>query len=147
MGGSRGCAVIVDVVQVTGLAQFRRGLRDLDRAAPRALRIAGNEAAQLVVDTAKPMVPVRSGKAAKSIKTRSSQSVVRVVSGGARAPYMPWLDYGGRVGVNDTAKRKFEPDGRYVYPAFRKVRGEFETVLMAALRRVADESGVSIDGG
>lgn len=142
-----GAAVIVDVVQVTGLAQFRRGLRDLDRAAPRALRVAGNEAAQLVVDSAKPTVPKRSGRAANSIKVRSSQSVVRVVSGGARAPYMPWLDYGGNVGVNDTAHRKFEPDGRYVYPAYRRVKGEFETVLMTALRRIADETGVTLDGG
>lgn len=139
--------MIVDVVQVAGLAQFRRGLRDLDRAAPRALRIAGNEAADLVVKAARPTVPKRSGRAAASIKTRSSQSVVRVVSGGARAPYMPWLDYGGNVGKNDSAHRKFEPDGRYVYPAFRRVRSEFETVLMTALRRVADESGVEIDGG
>jgi hypothetical protein len=139
--------VIVDVVQVTGLAQFRRGLRELDRAAPRALRVAGNEAAQLVVDTARPMVPRRSGKAAASIKTRSSQSVVRVVSGGARAPYMPWLDYGGKVGVNDTASRPFMPDGRYVYPAFRRVRSQFETVLQTALQRIADESGVELSGG
>jgi hypothetical protein len=139
--------VIVDVVQVTGLSQFRRGLRELDRAAPRALRVANNEAAQLVVDTARPMVPRRSGKAAASIKTRSSQSVVRVVSGGARAPYTPWLDYGGRVGVNDTASRPFLPDGRYVYPAFRKVRPQFETVLQTALQRIADESGVELSGG
>jgi hypothetical protein len=139
--------VIVDVVRVTGLAQFRRGLRDLDRAAPRALRVAGNEAAQLVVDAAKPLVPRRSGRAANSIKTRSSQAVVRVVSGGARAPYMPWLDYGGRVGKDDSAHRRFEPDGRYVYPAFRRVRGEFETVLQNALRRIADEAGVTLDGG
>lgn len=139
--------MIVDVVQVAGLAQFRRGLRDLDRAAPRALRLAGNEAAQLVVDAARPMVPKRSGRAAASIKTRSSQSVVRVVSGGARAPYMPWLDYGGNVGKDDTAHRKFEPDGRYVYPAFRRVRSQFDTVLMTALQRIADETGVELDGG
>lgn len=139
--------MIVDVVQVAGLAQFRRGLRDLDRAAPRALRLAGNEAAQLVVDAARPMVPKRSGRAAASIKTRSSQSVVRVVSGGARAPYMPWLDYGGNVGKDDSAHRKFEPDGRYVYPAFRRVRDQFDTVLMTALRRIADETGVELDGG
>lgn len=139
--------MIVDVVQVTGLAQFRRGLRELDRAAPRALRVAGNEAAQLIVDTARPMVPKRSGKAAASIKTRSSQSAVRVVSGGARAPYMPWLDYGGKVGVNDTASRPFMPDGRYVYPAFRRVRSQFETVLQQALQRIADESGVELGGG
>lgn len=139
--------MIVDVVRVTGLREFRRGLRELDRAAPRALRLANNEAAQLVVDTARPMVPRRSGRAAASVKVRSSQAVVRVVSGGPRAPYMPWLDYGGKVGKNDTASRPFQPDGRYVYPAFRRVRGEFETVLQTALRRIADETGVTLDGG
>lgn len=138
--------MIVDVVHVTGLAQFRRGLRELDRAAPRALRVAGNEAAQLVVDTARPMVPKRTGKAAASIKVKSSQSVVRVVSGGARAPWMPWLDYGGRVGKNDSASRPFTPDGRYVYPAYRRVRPQFITVLETALQRIADESGVSLGG-
>ncbi len=139
--------MIVDVVQVTGLAQFRRSLRDLDRAAPRALRVAGNRAAQLVVDEAVPTVPRKSGKAAKSIKARSSQSVTRVVSGGARAPYMPWLDYGGNVGVNDSAHRKFEPDGRYVYPAFRRVRDRFTEVLTEALQDIAREAGVTLDGG
>lgn len=139
--------MIVDVVQVTGLADFRRGLRELGSAAPRALRIANNEAAQLVVDTAKPLVPKRSGRAANSIKVRSSQAVVRVASGGARAPYMPWLDYGGKVGKNDSAKREFIADGRYVYPAFRRVRERFTTVLQTALQRVADESGVELGGG
>jgi hypothetical protein len=138
--------VIIDVVQVAGLAEFRRGLRDMDRAAPRALRLAGNEAAALVVDTAGPMMPRKSGRAQESVKARSSQSVTRVVSGGARAPYVPWLDYGGNVGVNDTAHRAFMPDGRYVYPAFRRVRPQFETVLMTALQRIAAESGVTLGG-
>jgi hypothetical protein len=138
--------VIIDVVQVAGLAEFRRGLRDMDRAAPRALRLAGNEAAALVVDTAGPMMPRKSGRAQESVKARSSQSVTRVVSGGARAPYVPWLDYGGNVGVNDTARRAFMPDGRYVYPAFRRVRPQFETVLMTALQRIAAESGVTLGG-
>lgn len=139
--------MIVDVVRVEGLAQFRRGLRDLDRAAPRALRLAGNEAATLVVDAARPTIPRRSGRAAASVKTRSSQAAVKVVSGGARAPHMPWLDYGGRVGPNDSVSRPFNPDGRYVYPAFRRVRSQFTTVLQEALQRIADESGVELGGG
>ncbi len=139
--------MIVDVVQVTGLREFRRNLRELDRAAPRALRLAGNRAAQLVVDEARPTVPRRSGRAAASIKTKSSQSVVRVVSGGNRAPYMPWLDYGGKVGKNDTAARPFIADGRYVYPAFRRVREQFSSVLTEALAEIARDTGVVLDGG
>lgn len=136
--------MIVDVVQVTGLAQFRRNLRELDRAAPRALRVAGNEAAQLVVDEARPTIPRKSGRAAASLKVRSSQAVVRVAAGGTRAPHFPWLDYGGRVGPNDSVVRAWEPDGRYVYPAFRRVRDEFTTVLERNLARVADETGVTL---
>lgn len=139
--------MIVDVVQVTGLREFRRSLRDLDRAAPRALRLAGNRAAQLVVDAAVPTVPRKTGKAAASIKARSSQAVTRVVSGGNRAPWMPWLDYGGNVGVNDSAHRQFMPDGRYVYPAFRRVRDEFSSVLTEALAEIARDTGVVLDGG
>lgn len=138
-------APIVDAVQIAGLAEFRRSLRALDAAAPRALRVAGNQAAQLVVDTARPRVPRRSGKAAQSIKARSSQAAVKIASGGRSAPYMPWLDYGGKVGVNDTASRPFIADGRYVYPAYHAVKGQFEGVLRTALQAIADEAGLDLD--
>lgn len=135
---------VIDPIQIVGLAQFRRNLRDLDTALPRALRLAGNEAANLVVDAARVTVPRRSGKAAASIKAKSSQSATRITSGGARAPYMPWLDYGGRVGKNNTARREFIKDGRYVYPAFRRERPNVEKVLREALERVAADAGIEI---
>lgn len=135
---------IVDAVQIAGLAEFRRSLRALGPAAPKALRVAGNQAAALVVDTARPRVPTRSGRAAKSIKARSTQSAVKIASGGRTAPYMPWLDYGGKVGRNDTAKRPFVADGRYVYPAYHAVKGQFEGLLRTALQTIADEAGLEL---
>jgi hypothetical protein len=137
---------IGDAVRIEGFREFRKALRDLGAEAPKALRIAGNEAATLVVDRAVAKVPRRTGKAARSIKARSTQTATKIASGGRAAPYMPWLDYGGKVGRNDTAARPFLADGRYVYPAYREVRPEFEKVLTTALQRIADESGVTLGG-
>lgn len=138
-------APIVDVVAIAGLAEFRRSLRALDAAAPRALRVAGNQAAALVVDAARRPVPTRSGKAKASIKARSTQSAVKIASGGRAAPYMPWLDYGGKVGRNNTASRPFIADGRYVYPGYREVRGQFEGLLRTALQTIADDAGLELE--
>lgn len=135
---------IIDPIMVQGLSEFRRNLRDMDAALPRALRLAGNEAANIVVDSARPTVPSRSGKARQSIKARSSQTATRVTAGGSRAPYFPWLDYGGKVGRDNTATRPWRPDGRYVYPAYRRERTRVEETLNAALRRIADDAGVEL---
>ncbi len=119
--------------------------RALGSEAPKALRVAGNQAAQLVVDNARPRVPRRSGKAAGSIKARSTQTATKIASGGRAAPYMPWLDYGGKVGRNNTASRPFIADGRYVYPGYHEVKGQFEGVLRTALQTIADEAGLELE--
>lgn len=137
----------IDPIKVKGLVEFQRALKAIEDGAQKQLRVVFNSVAETVAAGARRRVPTRSGKAKGSIRVASSQREARLSEGGARTPYMPWLDYGGNVGVNDTAHRKFEPDGRYVYPAYRRVKGEFETVLMTALRRIADETGVTLDGG
>jgi len=137
-------ALTIDPIQIVGLAEFRRNLRQMDSGAARALRLAGNEAANIVVDSAKPTVPRRSGKAAASIKARSSQLATRVSAGSARAPYFPWLDYGGKVGKDNSASRPWEPDGRYIYPAYRREKRRVEETLRAALGRLAADSGVEL---
>src|SRR4051794_11989815 len=87
-----------ETIKVEGLKEFQRVLKKVDGDLPKALRMAFNKTAQLVVDDAKPRVPVRSGKAASTVKARSTQASARVVSGGDKAPYFPWLDFGGTVG-------------------------------------------------
>lgn len=135
----------VDAVAIEGFRDLRRALRALGTEAPRALRVAGNQAAKLVIDRAVPMVPRRTGKAATSIKARSSQTAVRIASGGRAAPYFPWLDYGGKVGRNDTASRPFVADGRYVYAAYRAEKPAFAETLNEALRTIADDAGLELD--
>lgn len=133
---------LVDPIPVEGLRDLVRRLRAVDANLPKAMRLAANEAAEVVVDDAQQRTPKKSGKAAKSIKAKSTRTAARITSGGNRAPYMPWLDYGGSVGKNNTAKRPFIPDGRYVYPAFRSKRQQVEDTYRAALDRIVDEAGL-----
>jgi hypothetical protein len=136
---------IIDAVQIVGLREFRRSLREIGPAAPRALRIAGNQAADMVVTTARGKMPNRSGRARASVKAKSTQSAVKITSGGARAPYVPWLDYGGRVGPNRSVHRTFIADGRYVYPAYHQEKAGFETLLRQALQQIAADAGIVLD--
>jgi len=137
---------MIEPVRITGLSAFNRSLRKLDRDLPKGLRVALNEAADVVVSDARPRVPRRSGRAAASIKAQSTRTTVRVAAGGARVPYYPWLDFGGRVGRKKSVKRAFFKEGRYLYPAYRRARdsGEFERVLAKALSGVAQDAGFRV---
>ena len=137
-------APIVEPIEIEGLRAFMRNLRDLDAALPKALRLAGNEAAAVVVDDARSRMPRRSGRAAKSVKAKSTRVAVRITSGGKNAEYVPWLDYGGKVGPNNSVERKFEPDGRYVYPSFRDNKERVDDAYRNALRAIARQAGIEV---
>lgn len=134
-------------IRIEGLAQFSRNLRKLDSDLPKALRVAMNEAADLVVTDARALVPKRSGKAAKSIRAASTRTAVRVKAGGTRAPYYSWLDFGGRVGRKKATRRPFLKEGRYLYPTYFHLRdtGRIRRVLEKSLLDVAWQSGVEVD--
>lgn len=134
-------------IHIQGLREFRRNLRQMDSKLPKGLRTAGNRAAELVVREAKPKVPVgpaRRGHARDSIRVASTQSAARVRGGGARFPYYPWLDFGGRVGRNRSVHRNFIKSGRYIWAAFARNRDDVERQLSDALKDVARDAGVKV---
>lgn len=134
-----------DRVAVDGLKEFRKGLKQLDSSLPKGLRVALNESSTFLIDKTRRLIPHRSGKAAGSLTARSTQSAVRVGIGGKRAPYYPWLDYGGAVGRNKSVKRPFLKEGRYLYPTFRENRDEFQKILEGALVEIARGAGLEVD--
>lgn len=136
---------MAEPIRIDGLAEFSRNLRKLDRELPKGLRIALNEAANVIVGYAQPRVPRRSGRAARSIKARSTRTAVRVQGGGARVPYYPWLDFGGRVGRKRSINRPFKKEGRYIYAGYHAKKTEFSSVLERALLQVAASAGVEVD--
>lgn len=136
---------MTEAIKIDGLAEFVRNLKKLDADLPKTLRKGFNDAANIVVDYAKPKVPHRSGKAARSIRAQSVRSAVRVTEGGARAPYMPWLDFGGAVGRKRSVRRPFIKEGRFIYAGLKDKRDEIQAAVETALIDAARAAGVEVD--
>lgn len=134
----------VELIRVTGLKEFNRSLRALDRDLPRGLRLAGNRAAEIVVREAKPRVPRLTGRAAGSLKAASTRTAARVQGGGKRVAYYGWLDFGGRVGRNNSVRRPFLKEGRYIWRAFADRRADVQDELRDALVDVARSAGLGV---
>lgn len=135
---------MAELVKIDGLSQFIKTVKRFDSDIPKMNRQAMNAAADIVLDYARPRIPRRTGRAAGSLKARSTQTAVRVAAGGARAPYYPWLDFGGRVGRRKSVKRPFIGEGRYIYPALAAKRHDFELALAMALTHTARSAGLEV---
>jgi hypothetical protein len=143
-GGGSDVALIAPI-KITGLSQFSRSLRQIDADLAKSLRLALNTASSVVIEHALPKVPRRTGRAAASLKAKSTRTQSRVSGGSSRAPYYPWLDFGGRVGRGHAVKRPFYKEGRYLYVAYREHHDEFEQVLESELQALVRRSGLALD--
>jgi len=132
-------------LQVVGLNEFRKGLRDLDRSLPKTVRLALNHAADVLIGAVRPRVPRRTGRAAASLKAQSTQTVARVSVGGRQAPYYSWLDFGGRVGRRHSVKRPYITGGRYIYPTLASHGDKIRAEMLKALEAVARSAGVGVE--
>lgn len=132
-------------IRVTGLAEFNAQLRKISADLPKALRVAMNRAADVVVGYAVPRIPRRTGKAAASLRPASTRTAVRVAGGSSIAPYYPWLDFGGSVGPGRSVRRPFYKDGRYIYKAYYEKQAEFSKALRMALVDVARQAGIELE--
>lgn len=133
-------------VEVGGLAQLSRGLKEIDAGAPKELRIALNSVSDLLIEHVRPKIPSVSGAARRSLVARSTRTSARVAVGGKRAPYFPWLDFGGQGRrPGRPAPREFIREGRYVYPTLRQIRPKIEAQLQDAITAVVRNAGLEVD--
>lgn len=133
-------------VEVGGLAKLSRGLKAVDAGAPKELRIALNSAADLLIEHVRPKIPSVTGAARRSLVARSTRTSARIAVGGKKAPYFPWLDFGGQGRVKGRpAPREFIREGRYVYPTLRQVRPLIEQQLLDAISAVIANAGLVED--
>lgn len=131
---------------IKGLAEFNRGLRKLDNEAPKKLRVALNSGSDLLIDKTRPKIPSRTGRARASLKARSTRTSVRIAVGGARAPWVPWLDYGGEGRIKGRPPaREFIKAGRYLYPTLGEIKPQLAKTLDEAIRDVARGAGLAVD--
>lgn len=127
-------------ITITGLREFQASLRAMDSALPKMLRVALNEASGLVIDYAAPRFPRKTGRAAASLKARSSQREARVALGGRAAPYAPGEDFGG----GRPQFPPYRPEGRYVYKGLAVRRQEITDVMAAGMAALAREAGLEV---
>lgn len=126
-------------IRVTGVRELRRQLNQLDKDLAKALKEGLFEIAKEIADKTRPKIPVRTGKAAASLKPRKQSAAAAVAVGGNKAPYYQWIEWGGRVGRNKSVVRPFIPEGRYLYPTLKEerdqVREKFDRIVEDVSRR------------
>lgn len=138
-------ANVVDPLKIAGLRDLQAALKSMDGESQKLLRLTLNEAAETVAAGARRRVPTKTGRARGSVKAASSQREARVKAGSAKAPYFPWLDYGGRTGRNRSVSRPFVKTGRYLYPTYSANRESILTGLETSIRKLITQVG--LDGG
>lgn len=133
-----------DPIKIEGLKEFQRALRNVEDGLQKQLRVALNAGAEIIVDAARAQMPRRSGAAAASIRAQSSQREARILGGSKKAPYVGWLEFGGRVGRNKATKRPFIKGGRYVFPQFGKHRDDVLATIVTELDNLARDAGFEV---
>jgi hypothetical protein len=132
-------------IETQGIKEFQAALRQMNAGLPKLLRLVFNEAGQLIVDYAQAHIENRSGRAKSSIKARSTQRAGQVSIGGARAPYVPWLDFGGEGRRRGRpAARPFIREGRYVYRGLRLKHDAVTAAMAKGLADLAHQAGLDV---
>jgi HK97 gp10 family phage protein len=132
-------------VTIDGLDEFQEALKRAGTGTAKMRRDALNVVAGVVIDYARPRMPKRSGRAASSLKAKSSDQAARITMGGARAPYAPWLEFGGEGKRRGRPpRREFIREGRYVYRALSVRRTEIDKIMMDGLAELARGAGLEV---
>lgn len=132
-------------ITISGLREFQASLKQMDTSFPKQLRLILNEAGDLIVKYDVQHMPRKSGRAVASVKARSSQRLARVAIGGNKAPYVPWLDFGGQGRVaGRPGPRPFIKEGRYTYQGLRVHRADITAIMERGLTELARSAGVEV---
>lgn len=133
-------------IQVKGGRELRAAFKQIDAALTQQLKEGFKAIAEMVAAEARGRVPKRTGTAAGSIKARGTTRGGAIAFGGSKAPYYPWLDFGGAVGRNRSIKRDFISEGRYVYPSIRDKRSEIIDRTDDLIEDIARKAGFETRG-
>lgn len=132
-------------IQITGLREFQRALKAADAGLSQRLKLVLADVSDVVVKAATPDVPRRSGAARSSLKRRLSAREARIAAGGRKAPYYPWLDFGGEGKTKGRPSyRTYLRGGRFMYPALDRKRGDITETLAEAMTGLARDAGLDV---
>jgi hypothetical protein len=120
-----------DRIQVDGLKENLKNLRALgDKGTLDAVKQANVDAAQILVRSALPLVPRRSGKLAATLKPTRTTAYAGVRAGSASVPYAGPIHFGWFYDRNWFIKKNIKPNP-FLFRAF----GYSKQEIMATYQR------------
>lgn len=144
-------------IHAKGIPELMRALKATDVEAQKRLRLAMKEIAQYVIGRAEGL-----GAPAGILKPKATQKGAGIGfprggpdSGSDPVGFYPWLDFGGGNpigrGVRATtggagSRRRFIPEGRYVYPAIGASKRVIEEKGYKAVTDAARKNGLEVRG-
>lgn len=114
----------VELVGAAQMSELRTALRQVSTDVEDVVASELERIAQGVAADARARVPRRSGAAQASYRARGT-----AVTFGDGVPYVPWLEFGGRVGRKKSVARPFIRAGRYAYPAINENLKDIEAQI------------------
>lgn len=129
-------------VEIKNLKPLAASLKRIDAESAKGLQVALKGVAGLVVKKVIPQIPRKKGAAANSVKASATKTSAKITFGGTKAPYYPWLDFGGRVGRKKSVVRTFYKQGRYIYPTLEREQENITKALEDALSGVIRSAGL-----
>lgn len=133
-------------VVVTGLRELNKALKAADQEAADAMKAAMKLIAEGVAGDVRGRVPRLTGKAAASYKPRGGVKGAAIAFGGSKAPYAPWLDFGGAVGRRKSVRRPVVSGGRYLYPAIADNMSDVQEKVAKAISDITGQYGFRVEG-
>lgn len=134
-------------IQIEGLANLRRGLKQIDPQLQKDLRNEFLPIAQRVASGAASRVPSKSGRAAASVRGGVSGNNAYVQGGKKTVPYFGWLDFGGRTPMKGNP-RSVGPwagtgpgpaRGRFIYAEIDSQHDAIEQAAAQAIDKIIDK--------
>jgi hypothetical protein len=135
-------------VSVEGLAELRKALGDiggkpLQKNFRKRMVKVGDD---VLVPAVQAKMPVKTGRARRTVKAGASGNTAYVQEGSPSVPYPKWLDFGGVLkptgGRRNTISRPNVNGGRYLHPTVREKRGAIANAAGDAFEDTARELGL-----
>lgn len=133
-------------VSVEGLRELSAALRKVGPEHAKELRVEFKKIAEIVARDARGRLPVRSGRAAASLRATGDARGAAVIGGRKSVPYYGWLDFGGTLSPSgrrrNTQSRPRLKEGRAIYPAIRANRDELLEASVRSLDNAKRQAGL-----
>lgn len=130
-------------IEVHGLRELRRALREAEGRSPKELQQANKQAAGIVVREAQRRAPRgkhegggRVQPAWQSIKAQATTGRGVIAFGGQRAPHEPVVNFGGTIARHASTSRTRVRRREHIYASIERKRGAVLDTYEDALKRI-----------